>query len=596
MEAKVLVTRRDVIAAKPGLYVVQSNSEAYFPALALVEAGIAVIVGEAYHVKGHVLTIRIGGVQENPPQPAKRTITIGAEFFITALKDYNDWPLKWWREAVQNAVDAGSSNVELGTKENQDGTFTVWCDDDGSGMDEDVIINKFLVLGATTKTSSSGAAGGFGKAKELLLLPWIAWKIHSLDTVVEGSGIDYTATTVEKRKGTRLEVVMPADKTTTNAQALAFLEKCNLPGVSFTVDGKTAYANLTGGNIIESVPDKAEVYFIPTKARTSERANVQPYIYVRTRGLYMFALYVGDVPGFLVAELLAPSVEILTANRDGFRDWALERALNRLGERIAKDNLSALRANKGLIRKKYEGTGKFEASKRAAFIFDHIGPYSGGHLKSSDVTVIIGNLEGDRDEKLPSVATAKAMLDGKFLGPDHLEAALKQLVWSPDFYLMNDIEDWAVPKKFYPETMTPTVLKLAKVWAELCRYVLIQLGSNRHFGVGFIFSETTAAAAVEEQGKEGDRESWLMLNPFKDFFRRKDMWRTSDADLKWLYAAAIHECTHVADSITYHDESFASALTLNMAKCADGYRKIKQIVAGVRMRGGPELEESHDTP
>ena len=51
---------------------------------------------------------------------------------------------------------------------------------------------------------------------------------------------------------------------------------------------------------------------------------------------------------------------------------------------------------------------------------------------------------------------------------------------------------------------------------------------------------------------------------------------------------------HIADRISYHDESFASALTRNMAKCADGFRKIRQIAAGIRTRGAsgsPEADE-----
>jgi hypothetical protein len=67
-------------------------------------------------------------------------------------------------------------------------------------------------VGATTKTGPSGAAGGFGKAKELLLLPWIAWRVHSRDTLVEGVGIDYTVKRAPMRQGTRLDVVMPPDK------------------------------------------------------------------------------------------------------------------------------------------------------------------------------------------------------------------------------------------------------------------------------------------------------------------------------------------------------------------------------------------------
>ena len=597
--ATVLETHQDAIEAKPGLYVVHSGSAAYFPVMGFIEEGHAKVLGEFYDNRGRLVTVRVTsqpGVRVQNPEPTKHMISIGPEFFITALKDYNDWPIKWWREAVQNAVDAGGMNIHLGSVKHEDGTVTVFCDDDGSGMDEDTILNKFLVLGATTKIGASGAAGGFGKAKELLLLPWIAWRIHSRDTLIQGAGIDYTLIRTAFRQGTRLEVVMPPDKTTDGAIALGFLQKCYLPNVNFTVNGVPARADLAGGNVIDSVPDKAEIYFIPANEQ-------QSYLYVRARGLFMFSSYVGGVPGFLIAELLAPSIDILTANRDGFRDRTVGYAIDRLAECIAKDNMSALRAGKGLIRQKFEGTGKFKARDRAAMLLERIGPYHSGPLSVSDANNIVATV-GDyaRQEEmtarreavtsLPSTSVATAMLDQKFSGPNHLEAAIKQLVWEPDFYLMNDVDGWYVPKKFFPETMTPTVLKLAKVWAELCRYVLMQLGSDRRFGIGFIFSEVVAAAAVEEEDSRSGRvEPWLMLNPYKDMSRRStEMWRTTDADLKWLYAAAIHEATHIADRISYHDESFAAALTRNMAKCADGYRKIKQIATGIRMRGGPELD------
>ena len=443
MKAKLLTSREDVSEIEPGLYVVQAGSEAYFPAMALVEREAAKLMGETYPNGGRVSTILVGeqDVRTNPA-PERRTITIGREFFITALKDYNDWPIKWWREAVQNSVDAGATEIKLTSVKNDDETYTIACEDNGRGMDEDTIINKFLVLGATTKTLQSGVAGGFGKAKELLLLPWISWKIHSRSMVVSGAGIDYEVSRTEERVGTKLEVVMPADKHTDHAFALAFLQKCDLPDVSFQVNGQVARADLSGGAVIDQVPDKATIHFIPVKGET------QSYIYVRTRGLYMFSTYMGEVPGYLVAELIAPSIEILTANRDGFREWSVEHAIRKLGERIAKDNLSALAAGRGLIRKKYQGTGKFETRERAARALDHIGPYRAGGISSSDmeaVARVLDDYSRTEEKKVTTVAAsevARAMLDQKFSGPDHLEAAIKQLVWEPDFYLVNEINGY----------------------------------------------------------------------------------------------------------------------------------------------------------
>lgn len=613
-QAVVLESYQDVLRAGPGLYVAQSGSGAYFPLLALIEARIATFEGETFTKQGHIVTARIANngsrarAQENPtagqPEaPQRRSITIGPEFFITALKDYNDWPLKWWREAVQNAVDAGGLNIELGSQRNSDGTYTVWCDDDGRGMDEDIIINKFLVLGATTKVLG-GTAGGFGKAKELLLLPWISWKVHSRSTLVSGAGIDYQVSQTASRAGTRLEVVMPADRFTDGAVAIGFVGKCYLPGVRFTVsingEKQTAKAKLGGGEEVLEIVDKAKLNFIKLK-----KGEKQPYIYVRTHGLFMFSYWVGDIPGYLVADLTGPSVELLTANRDGFRDRGLSQAVSQFGEKLAKDTISAL-ASKKLLRRKYKGTGKFRAVQRAATLLEQIGPTQKGALPQQDKDNVVVALDeyakqeqattqAERLVALPSREIAEAMLDQKFAGPSHIEAALKQLVWEPDFYLINNIDDFTVPKKFFPETMTPTVLKLAKVWAELCRYVLMQLGNDRRFGVGFIFSTSIAAAAQMEKDEDTEEmAAWLFLNPFTDMYEQKTIWRTREEDLKWLYAAAIHECTHIADALGDHDEYFAAALTRNMAKCADGYRKIRAIAAGIKMRGAPELEREEE--
>jgi hypothetical protein len=601
MKASILQSAREVMSARPGLYVVRSGSEAYFPIMGLIEGGYAEFRGEVYDDQGRTVTVEVTTtpppqMQERMMADQQRTITIGPEFFITALKDYSDWQIKWWREAVQNSVDAGGTTIALSAVTQEDGTKLVTCDDDGKGMDEDTIITKFLVLGGSTKKGESGAAGGFGKAKELLLLPWISWRIHSRDTIVEGAGIDYTVSRGPMRQGTRLDVVMPPDKCTDDAIALGFLQKCNLPGVRFTVNGVKARADLAGANLVSQVADKVDIYFTPTKEK-----DKQSYIYVRTRGLFMFQRYVGEVPGFILAELIAPSIEILTANRDGFRDYSVGNAVDKLAERIAKDNMSALKNKQGLIRQKFEGTGKFRAKERASMLLDQIGPYGAGDLSSQSTEAILQTMgsyvhgEEERLQSMPSTAVVTAMLDQHFLGPNHLEAAVKQLVWEPDFFLVNEIEGFRVPKKFFPATMTPTVLKLAKTWVELCRYVMMQLGSEAHFGAGFVFSEDAAAQAIEDEDREGRKEQWLMLNPFKDMRDRKEIWRPAqDSDLKWMYAAAIHEATHIADRISYHDESFASALTRNMAKCADGYRKIRQIAAGIRTRGAsgsPEADE-----
>ncbi len=592
------------LMARPGLYVASSGSIAYTQLSAMAVAGLAKRVGEhMLRDRRRVLTAQVGSIRTNP---SVGQITIGRNFFVTALKDYADWAERWFREAIQNSVDAKSTEIDISVKANENGTWTARVTDNGGGMSEDVLLNKFLVLGETTKVADEGTAGGFGKAKELLVLPWISWKIHSKDTEVNGAGIDYSVSKASFLAGTSLEVVMPGDNHVGVPDAISFIEKSYLPRVHFTVNGKDYRAALkTKGDPIATVEGKAEIYFVKAKVE-------QSYMLVRARGLFMFDKYLGEgIPGYVIVEITAPSIQILTANRDGFRDYSTRREVDSFASRIAKDVTSATRSKKGMIRQKFEGIGKFRP-QRAAEALVEVGPVhepttkAGADLSDAAVERVAEIVENFRledqnrvgeqvEEKVGVVSgdTARAMLGQmKMHGSTHVEAAVKQLVWQPDFYIINDIDGYRVQKKFFVGTMTPTVLKLAKIWTEMCRFVLIQLGSSASFGVGFIFSENTAAAFLREDG-----ENWLLLNPHKKMTSQTDVWSVADvADLQWLYAAAIHECTHMANHVNYHDESFAAAFTLNVAKCANGFRRIKQIVSSIRMSGSPSLEGGEAEP
>jgi hypothetical protein len=605
MRAAILETYDDVTGAAPGLYIVRSDADAYFPALAQIEAGEAKFRGESYDDAGRKMVVfsivphpAHGGFGALGVDPGLRQMDLDPAYFLTVLKEYKDWQIKWWREGAQNSVDAGAQSVAFTAEQNSDGTWTCVVEDNGSGMTEEILVTKFLRLGATTKVGAEGVAGGFGKAKELLLLPWIGWRVHTRNIIAEGAGNQYSLQEAPYFQGTRLEVIMPADQHTDTASAIAFIERSYLPQVHFTVNGETCDAALIGDNPVGSLPGKVDFFFTP-------RMGVSNYcMFVRTRGLYMFDLYVGKIPGYLLVELTAPSIEILTANRDGFRDSDVKRAVERLAEKIAKDNISALKSQRGLIRQKFSGTGKFRAKQLAAEMLEQIGPTS-ETISSSTVETLMAVLH-DREvltrrgassasSSLPSTATAQVLLDQVFTGPNHIEAAIKQLVWEPDFYIINDIENFKVPARFFPATLSPRVLKLAKTWVELVRYVMMQLGTTREFGVGWVFSTDMAAAAATTGTYEAadwgisPGESWILLNPFRNM-HSGEIWRpTNNADLKWLYAAAVHECTHIADGISYHDESFARALTYNVAKTADGYRKIRKIVAGIKMAGGADL-------
>jgi hypothetical protein len=604
-ESTLLEAGFDPSTLGPGLYTASSDTEAYAMLRAMIAAGDAEFVGERYLPDSRlVVSASVGGgesgMEPGYAQNPAGMITIGREFFATALKDYSNWQEMWWRESIQNSVDAGARGIEISAIENDDGPWTITCRDDGGGMTEDVLLNKFLVLGATTKIGAAGIAGGFGKAKEMLLLPWLSWEIHSRDRIVKGSGIDYEIESADFFPGTRITVRMPAAQHTERMYAVNFVKKCYLPRVTFHArmsDGSIDpfYGELKPGKLIREMPGEAKFYI-----NKSDEFSGMSYMFIRANGLYMFSKFLGlhkDVGGNVIAELDGPSIKLLTANRNGFVDKELDDKIDAFASEIATDARAATRAKSTTSRHKYKGTGKHLAVAQAeaglieaAGVLRQQGTGTGDYsLEPENIAqmkILINQLsmapvtvKSGLDMSGQSAGTVEVIMDGmQFKGPEHLSAVLKQMAWEPDFYLINEIEGFRIPSKFKPERMPPSILRLAKTWTELCRFVLIQLGARAAFGVGFHFDEETRASYIED----GD-EHWLLFNPLT-YPEKRVMTPSNDEDLKEMYASAIHECTHMADGIGKHNDIFAAALTKNMAICADGFRKIRRIVRAIHWR------------
>jgi hypothetical protein len=604
MQSNVIKTASPIeILRRPGVYTAREGTPAYTAISALLLTRRVAMLGERFLANGdRVVTVRSGRGTEARSNPS---IELDSEFFVGELRTYASWPEKWWREAVQNAVDAGATEIHCGHMIDATGNHVVTFRDNGRGMTEEILTTKFIKPGATTKRGEAGAAGGFGRAKMLLLFPWISWQVHTRTHLAKGEGSHYEVTSAQELRGTEITVVMPNEYRqftkmyTTQVEAISFIKKCYLPHVTFYVNGERVRADLKVKDELRTIGDKAVIY--SAKADSELRTYM-----VRHNGLFMFDQYLDGTgsPVNIIVELTQASTRLLQANRDGFEDYDMRRAMSEFTSEIAKDTMSAVRSKKGMIRQKFLGDGKFStaeavkrneelANDRAAHMIMKVGAVehdkSVGRRTVEEMLAALGKFQAEDSAPDDTIGVvepqaAAAMLDHGMRGAQIVEATSKLLVWKPDFYLINDIDGFKIPKKFFPGTMTPSVLKLAKAWTELCRFVLIQLGCARQFGVGFHFDTNTRASFLPD-----GEERWLLLNPFRSVYARNAIYSTAqDDDLKWLYAAAIHECTHMAGEIKHHDEAFAAALTVNMAKCADGFRKIKRIVASLRTRGSKE--------
>lgn len=552
-----------------------------------------------------------GGRAANPEGGELRKVKFefGREFFINKRRQYGDWRMGWWREAIQNAVDAGATEIVCSVNRCPDGNIAVSLEDNGRGMTETVLVEKFLRGGGTTKVGE-GVAGGFGSAKELLILPWLGYTIETRGVVARGvmDEITIEKASVPRAAGVKLTVIMPPDDHTTLGNAATFIQKCYLPRVRFMMEGtdQVPYevkAELKRGKIVERIANEAELY----APKVDYDAN---YVFVRVNGLFMFSRWIyggGKLRRQPIIEVTAPSVDVFTDNRDGFRsDTELPQKIDELVSNIAVEAERAFKKKSGIFRDVYKGIGtyKTEVERREADVLWAMGevipvaprPDGTGQkavLTEQGLMQIMHVLDTARHnsglDSFPDGELASKMIAGTpFQGPNHVSRAMKQLVWEPDFLLVNEVEGFRVPKKFRPETMSPRVYKLVKVWGELCRYVLMQLDSDEEYGIGLMFSEDTAAAYSRESQRH-----WLLLNPMTHVnpAHGTQIFKPSSYDhLKILYALAVHEATHMVDKVSEHNVEFAYALTRNIALTGDGFRKLRSIASSIKTHDRPRLE------
>jgi hypothetical protein len=633
MEATFLTQAFNPEKLPAGLYVALSDTEAYALLQAMAAHGMGKLEGERYEPGGvKAVAVRVSGgrrVRRNAEEWGEEesgVMEAGPEFFVAAIRDYAIWQAAWWREAIQNSVDAGATKVLLSTKEQPDGTILVECVDNGAGMDRETLTTKFLRLGVSTKKQGQ-TAGGFGEAKRLLLLPWIEWQIETRSFLAEGAG---TAKRIKTRQegaafpGTRLSVRMPADNHTSIYWAHHVLDRCNLPRVTFMANGKPVSATRSSGRVIRE--------FAKAKAYHNKSSELRG-MFVRTHGIYMFERDISnDVRGAVFIELTVPSIEVLSSSRDGIRDAGLRKEIDQLANDLASDPTSTVKKKTpNEFIKPYRGSGLLDADRSTSVVLAEMPPLPMNHGKVTQITTeasfsiadtIIEVLQEaasrrpvedesktkwTREVSTVDKDTASLILENTpIMGQQHLENVTKQLVWQPDFLLDYQVEEKKIPAKYVPATMTPMVLRLAKTWAEICRYVLVQLNYSGKYGIGFIVSNKKpdprwsdeATVIAEYSNFEGDH--WLLINPLAkidDFgsmlvdMDSRDLSPAKDRDLKLLYAAAVHECTHMVDGVAKHNEIFGSAITKNMAICADGFRVARKIAALVGKRQPKEPSE-----
>ncbi|MBI5624138.1 MAG: ATP-binding protein [Elusimicrobia bacterium] len=94
---------------------------------------------------------------------AARTTTASVPGLVKDLVDQFSDPLAFYRELIQNSIDAGSNRIDVVLEyDEKTGVARFSVEDDGEGMDERIIDDYFLVLFRSTKEDDLTKIGKFG--------------------------------------------------------------------------------------------------------------------------------------------------------------------------------------------------------------------------------------------------------------------------------------------------------------------------------------------------------------------------------------------------------------------------------------------------
>lgn len=638
---------------RPGQYHVLSSDPGYAAVVALA-GHPRVHTGETFFFpQGETLFFEIrDGVRKNPED----VIAIGDwkvadDHWERSLRNYDNWEVAWWREVLQNARDArgpgaenGPTRVDLTCREEvfvdpDTGASTpamlCACKDNGTGMDAQTLIRAFFTRSGSVKPAD--AVGGFGDAKNLILTPWLGYEVRTRDCFARGKhesiGGGGVRTGQPFLQGTEVKVWMPLTQTTTAEHASLVVGRSNLP-LRVYVNGENISAKLTGGDVVAESPIRLRIYpkyddkgrqlspgrtdAIGNLTISHQKRSQRKGVYVRANGVYMFDMpgNFDQIKGIVYVDIYAPPRHVFTTKRDGLSsESSAKETVAAFLEQLAIEPREALKkARSKKIKQVFKGEGAIQLEGRAAELAAEIfaklpvkQPKKGQlvELDLGQIDAIVYAVEQQEIEApapkegfvdlAPDGKAVRAILSSvKFAGVDQAANAARFAMWKPDFYLYQNLDTWKLPAKLHPDTMHPKYLKVLRLFAELVKFTLIQVGTFKPFGVGWCFEADDEGTALGMYTKAEDVD-WILLNPlhlkpvshgygedytYEDEGDRYDL--GNEKDLEELCSIVIHEVTHM-QGFMRHDQSYANALTKNIMVALRGMMDVaKKLVKHVR--------------
>lgn len=474
-------------------------------------------------------------------------VKIGPEFFSKEKSDYRDWRSAWVREAGQNSTDAGADRIEMTTTVDNSQTVVEFTDN-GSGMTEDVVVDKLFALGSSGK-NFNGTTGGFGKAKVILLLCHASYELWTNDVHVTGSGADYTLTKTEQPfHGTKLRVTMNgAEKERLDNAFAKFFALSNWKGTA-VLNGTVISDRLHKGAYRKDLGW--------AKVHTNKQGEHTMVVRIGEHDIPMFTRPV-SFKGMVVVTLQGKSSDFLTSNRDGLL-YEFANQLDQFITEIAVNTKSAFR-QKTIKRSRYDGY-------RLA-----------GWAKAELPVAKEETTTAPEERQQQTVAALVKDFGGKTSSSELVESATQivQNAANMEFHIKSET-DLEVPAYYTPENFSDYARVLVERWASILMEIALITNYTKPFSVGFCFCDDRVAEhddgvllinpATIKENKVGNRylaRAWAFTN-----------------ESNWdLVSVAAHEWVHFMGHHD-HSEDYSSALTELMGKLLMHRSRLGKVFCG----------------
>lgn len=508
-----------------------------------------------------------------------KQVSVPGSFFIkSALRDYTRPFQGIVRELLQNARDAGATNVDFTIAKDEQGHHTLMCRDNGCGMSKETIENKLMALGETTKTGSD-STGGFGVAKVLLFFCHRSYEIRTNGLLVTGSGSHYESPiAVTPIQGTQITIdlddTIAAKVTDHVAAASTEIKTSYLPNLTITVNGSIIKALVKQGNKIATVENKITVHRVKLPKGTTTC-----YAYVRVRGLFMFHHYVGDTDSMLHIELSGYSTDILTSNRNSFQEPWGQQVANLCHKFVTNRQAVKTESSKQYA---FEGQDSYSSADyklkqeeirrvmvRVNEMLAQIESTQTG-AERAEIQAAVQQTVADTAMPAGQVAALMAQVSEIIESGRYTEAKLAKHynVYTEGFKNL--------PVAWAPDALNEWKTDLIVLWSAIVGKTLVIAGKpNVEFDVGFAIyhksvEEKALALYAQHSGKHlfyvnpqsyGDETMLPIINKK----RRPEL-------ILWLMQLACHEVTHFL-GFSGHDERFVVAEADLMRKMVANYRE-----------------------